>query len=104
MGGLYRCECKDAKSSYGFGARYNFTSQEPEVSVGMNLEMKDSEINFKVKQENTRSSGEVEIPLGKNVTLVAAESLDLVALAKNPRDGDSHNYKFGVSLVYSETL
>lgn len=43
-----------------------------------------------------RFSNSISFPIDKGLTLTASESANLLNFIKNPRDGASHEYNFGV--------
>lgn len=54
----------------------------------------------KLKQENSMSYSSITYPLDRSLSLTLSESVNIINFLKNPRDGASHDYNFGVSLSY----
>ncbi len=87
----------------GVGVKHGIENKDTQVSVGVSRKYESSGLMVKVKQENSKAHASFEVPLTGNLRLGMNDSCDLLAFVKNPRDGDSHMYKMGVTLRYQET-
>ena len=59
-------------------------------------------MNVKGKIENTTAFVALSFNVTDRVRLNLSDSINIVNYAKNPKDGDSHKYKMGISLVYTD--
>ena len=59
-------------------------------------------VNVKGKVENTTAFVALSFNVTDRVRLKLSDSINIVNYAKNPKDGDSHKYKMGISLVYTD--
>lgn len=59
-------------------------------------------MNVKGKVENTTAFVALSFNVTDRVRLNLSDSINIVNYAKNPKDGDSHKYKMGISLVYTD--
>lgn len=59
-------------------------------------------VNVKGKVENTTAFVALSFNVTDRVRLNLSDSINIVNYAKNPKDGDSHKYKMGISLVYTD--
>ena len=46
------------------------------------------------------SHGSITYPIDRCLSFTMSESANILNFVKNPRDGASHDYNFGVSLSY----
>ena len=95
----YNCNCND---EMGVGVNYTLESKESVVTAGFGRLWNSSGIHAKGKVENTVASLSLSFGVTDRLRLTLCDSINLVNYAKNPKDGDSHKYKMGVSLAYTE--
>lgn len=86
----------------GVGVNYAIESKESVFTAGFGRTFKSTDMELKAKVENTRVIGSFSFKLTDRLRLNMTESVDVVNYAKNPKDGDSHKYKMGVNLIYTD--
>lgn len=86
----------------GVGVNYKIESKESVVTAGFGRYFNSSKMHLKAKAENTVVTGIASVGLTERLRVVVSESIDVVPYLKNPKDGDSHKYKMGVSLIYTD--